>query len=261
MQFEDFNAFRLLRRYRDRLCCFDDDIQGTGAMGLAGLYSAGRITGRPLSTQRIRFVGAGQACRGMGVTVIKAMQREGLSEADARARCLFIDSRGPVVTSRSDVAEQKRFFAQDRQAMPGLVETIEDFRAHSAHWRIDAGRHLHAARARGHVTPERASRGLRPVEPNRERRMYRRAGVRLDRGTRGVRQRQSVRPGDTRRSRARHRPGEQFVRVPGRRIRGAGFLRLTNAGQYVRLTEGSATMPPLRMAKELNRSNAARLTA
>jgi malate dehydrogenase (oxaloacetate-decarboxylating)(NADP+) len=131
VQFEDFNnacAFRLLRRYRDRLCCFDDDIQGTGAMGLAGLYSAGRITGRPLGTQRILFVGAGQACLGIGATVIVAMQREGLSEAEARARCLFIDSRGPVITSRTDLAEQKRFFAQERQAMPGLVETIDDFR-------------------------------------------------------------------------------------------------------------------------------------
>jgi malate dehydrogenase (oxaloacetate-decarboxylating)(NADP+) len=131
VQFEDFNnacAFRLLRQYRDRLCCFDDDIQGTGAMGLAGLYSAGRITGQPLNAQRLLFVGAGQACLGIGATVVAAMRREGLSEAEARARCLFIDSRGPVVASRTDLAEQKRFFAQERQAAPGLVETIDDFR-------------------------------------------------------------------------------------------------------------------------------------
>jgi malate dehydrogenase (oxaloacetate-decarboxylating)(NADP+) len=131
VQFEDFNnacAFRLLRRYRDRLCCFDDDIQGTGAMGLAGLYSAGRITGRPLTAQRILFVGAGQACLGIGATAIAAMRREGLSEAEARARCLFIDSRGPVVASRTDLAEQKRVFAQEREAVAGLVETIDDFR-------------------------------------------------------------------------------------------------------------------------------------
>jgi malate dehydrogenase (oxaloacetate-decarboxylating)(NADP+) len=131
VQFEDFNnacAFRLLRRYRDRLCCFNDDIQGTGAMGLAGLYSAGRITGRQLSAQRILFVGAGEACLGIGAIVIAAMQREGLSEADAKARCLFIDSRGTIVTSRTDLAEHKRFFAQDRRALPGLVDTIDDFK-------------------------------------------------------------------------------------------------------------------------------------
>jgi malate dehydrogenase (oxaloacetate-decarboxylating)(NADP+) len=131
VQFEDFNnacAFRLLRRYRDQLCCFNDDVQGTGAMGLAGLYSAGRITGQPLSAQRILFVGAGEACLGIGTIVIAAMQREGLSDTEAKARCLFIDSNGPVVTSRTDLAEHKRFFAQDRRAIPGLVETIDDFR-------------------------------------------------------------------------------------------------------------------------------------
>jgi malate dehydrogenase (oxaloacetate-decarboxylating)(NADP+) len=131
VQFEDFNnacAFRLLRRYRDQLCCFNDDMQGTGAMGLAGLYSAARITGRPLRAQRILFAGAGEACLGIGAIVVAAMQREGLSEAEARARCLFIDSKGPIVTSRSDLAEPKRLFAQQRRAMPGLVETIDDFR-------------------------------------------------------------------------------------------------------------------------------------
>jgi malate dehydrogenase (oxaloacetate-decarboxylating)(NADP+) len=79
VQFEDFNnasAFRLLERYRHELCCFNDDVQGTGAMGLAGLYSAGRITGRRLAEQRILFVGAGEACLGIGATVVAAMQGE-----------------------------------------------------------------------------------------------------------------------------------------------------------------------------------------
>jgi malate dehydrogenase (oxaloacetate-decarboxylating)(NADP+) len=131
VQFEDFNnacAFRLLSRYRDRLCCFNDDVQGTGAMGLAGLYSAGRITGRRLSDQRILFVGAGEACLGIGGVVVTAMQREGLSEADSKARCLFIDSKGPIVRSRTDLTEQKQPFAQDRRPMTSLVESIDDFK-------------------------------------------------------------------------------------------------------------------------------------
>ncbi|MBI4205232.1 MAG: NAD-dependent malic enzyme [Betaproteobacteria bacterium] len=131
VQFEDFNnacAFRLLQRYRDRLCCFNDDVQGTGAMGLAGLYAAGRITGRGLPAQRILFVGAGEACLGIGASVVAAMQREGLSEVEARERCLFIDSRGLVVASRSDLAEHKRPFAQDRSALPDLPAAVEDFR-------------------------------------------------------------------------------------------------------------------------------------
>ncbi|HEY7187572.1 MAG TPA: NAD-dependent malic enzyme [Vicinamibacterales bacterium] len=130
VQFEDFNnecAFRLLRRYRDRLCCFNDDVQGTGAMALAGLYSAGRITGQRLIDQRIVFVGAGEACLGIGTLVVAAMQREGLSEAESRARCLFLDSKGPVVASRTDLTDHKRFFAQDRCANATLVESIDEF--------------------------------------------------------------------------------------------------------------------------------------
>jgi malate dehydrogenase (oxaloacetate-decarboxylating)(NADP+) len=131
LQFEDFNnasAFSLLGRYRDRLCCFNDDVQGTGAMGLAGLYSAVRATGRPLTEQRILFVGAGEACLGIGTIATAAMRREGLTEADARARCLFIDSRGEVVTGRAGLPERKRPFAQDRRPMPDLRASIEDFR-------------------------------------------------------------------------------------------------------------------------------------
>lgn len=131
VQFEDFNnasAFALLRRYRDRLCCFNDDVQGTGAMGLAALYAAGRITGRRLAEQRILFVGAGEACLGIGSLVIEAMRLEGLSDADARRRCLFVDSRGTVVASRTDLPEHKRPFAQDRAPMPDLLTTVQDFR-------------------------------------------------------------------------------------------------------------------------------------
>ncbi len=131
VQFEDFNgtcAFRLLQCYRNQLCCFNDDVQGTGAMGLAGLYAAGRITGRALVEQRILFVGAGEACLGIGSTVIAAMQHEGLSQAEAKQRCLFIDSKGLVIASRKDLVEHKRPFAQDRTPLPDLPAAIECFK-------------------------------------------------------------------------------------------------------------------------------------
>jgi malate dehydrogenase (oxaloacetate-decarboxylating)(NADP+) len=131
VQFEDFNnacAFALLERYRERLCCFNDDIQGTGAMGLAGLYAAERITGKKLSEQRILFVGAGEACLGIGAAVLAAMRREGLSAEQARERCLFFDSRGAVVARRGDLAPHKRRFAQERAAPASVAAAIDVFR-------------------------------------------------------------------------------------------------------------------------------------
>ena len=130
VQFEDFNnanAFRLLARYRERLCCFNDDIQGTGAMGLAGIYAAGRLSGRKLTEERFLLLGAGEACLGIGATVVSALQGAGLSQAEARSRCLFIDSHGAVVASRTDLAAHKRIFAQDRAAASDLSAAIRDF--------------------------------------------------------------------------------------------------------------------------------------
>jgi malate dehydrogenase (oxaloacetate-decarboxylating)(NADP+) len=131
VQFEDFNnrtAFALLERYRSRLCCFNDDVQGTGAMGLAGLYAAARARGTKLGEERILFAGAGEACLGIGALVVFALQREGLSQAEAKRRCLFADSRGLVVASRNDLAAQKRPFAQERAPAADLVSAVEDFK-------------------------------------------------------------------------------------------------------------------------------------
>lgn len=129
IQFEDFNtdcAFQLLDSYRDTLCCFNDDVQGTGAMGLAGIYCAGRITGTALAEQRMLFVGAGEAGLGLGRTVVAAMQHEGLSARQASSRCRFMDSQGLVTTSR-DLPERKRSFAWDCKPTEDVEAVIEDF--------------------------------------------------------------------------------------------------------------------------------------
>ena len=131
LQFEDFSnahAFGLLERYRKRLCCFNDDIQGTGAMGLAGLYSSGRITGRRLAGERILFMGAGEACLGIGAMVTAGLVHEGLLPEEARRRCLFFDSRGAVVAARADLSPQKRAVAQEREPPSDPLAAIEAFR-------------------------------------------------------------------------------------------------------------------------------------
>ncbi len=128
IQFEDFgnlNAFRLLERYRNRYCMFSDDIQGTASMTLAGLYSALRMIGGKLSGQRFVVLGAGEAALGIGSLLVSAMVEEGLSEDEARGRCWFVDSKGLVVTSRTDLSEHKRRFAQDYPPHRDLLSVVE----------------------------------------------------------------------------------------------------------------------------------------
>jgi malate dehydrogenase (oxaloacetate-decarboxylating)(NADP+) len=128
IQFEDFanhNAFRILQKYRDRVCSFNDDIQGTASVALAGLYSAVRILKQDLKSQRILFLGAGEAGLGIGNLVVGAMVKEGLTEQEARRRCFFIDSKGLIVTSRRDLNPHKRVFAAETAGVPDCLSAVK----------------------------------------------------------------------------------------------------------------------------------------
>ncbi len=131
IQFEDFantNAFRLLHEYRDRICTFNDDIQGTAAVALAGILSALRVTGSALPEQRILCFGAGEAATGICDLVVSAMREESLAENEARKRCWLFDSRGLVVASRRDLAEHKAPYAQEHAPVADFVAAVEQLK-------------------------------------------------------------------------------------------------------------------------------------
>ena len=134
LQFEDFgnhNAFVLLAKWRDRICMFNDDIQGTASVVLAGLYSCARVTGTPLRDMRLLFLGAGEAGIGIADLVVEAMVGEGMPVAEARSHCSFVDSGGLVESSREGLAEHKRRYAHAHAPLGSLLDAIESLKPHA----------------------------------------------------------------------------------------------------------------------------------
>jgi len=128
VQFEDFgnqNAFHILRKYRDKVCSFNDDIQGTAAVAVAGMFSALRITGRDLSDQRVLFLGAGEAAIGVANLLVSSMMNAGLSELEARRRIWLIDSKGLVTEGRDRLQEHKQPYAHPHEAIDDLQTAVE----------------------------------------------------------------------------------------------------------------------------------------
>jgi malate dehydrogenase (oxaloacetate-decarboxylating)(NADP+) len=123
IQFEDFlspNAYALLDRYRDRVLCFNDDIQGTAAVALAGVLASGCITGIDFTNLRILFLGAGSAATGIADLIRTALVAAGLGEGDARERLWFVDESGLLVQGRDGLAPHNQPYAH---AMPGATFT------------------------------------------------------------------------------------------------------------------------------------------
>jgi len=138
LQWEDFkkgNALRLLDRYANRLACFNDDIQGTAAVTLAGILAGLKLTGQALRDQRFLLVGSGAAGYGIGKLLLTALQAEGLSATESHRRELFLDSGGIITSLRPDLEKHKLALAwqpEDLAAagfgavLPTKLETVID---------------------------------------------------------------------------------------------------------------------------------------
>jgi len=128
IQFEDFgntNAFRLLDQYREHTNCFNDDIQGTGAVALAGIIAAMRITGGELPQQRLLFLGAGEAGIGIADSFVSALAEQGVSIEEARKRCWFVDTQGLLVANRETIAPHKQRYAREHPHISSFLEAVQ----------------------------------------------------------------------------------------------------------------------------------------
>lgn len=143
LHFEDWtgvDAINLLARYRDKVCCFNDDIQGTAGVTLAGMISALKITGGELKDQRILFLGAGSAAIGLADLMVSALGQQGIAPEVARQNIRMFDTQGLVVSSRPGLPPHKRPFAHDlppsepfdpkdlSSEYPRIVAAIDDFK-------------------------------------------------------------------------------------------------------------------------------------
>jgi malate dehydrogenase (oxaloacetate-decarboxylating)(NADP+) len=131
IQFEDFTnrtAMPILARYRDRICCFNDDIQGTASVAVAGLFGANRILNKQLRDHTYLFFGAGSAAVGIADLACQQMVREGLSDTDAHARCWLVNSRGLVTADTTGLSEFQRPFAHAHAPVTDLKTIVEAVR-------------------------------------------------------------------------------------------------------------------------------------
>jgi len=131
VHFEDWkgtDAIRMLDRYKDKILCYNDDIQGTASVALAGIAAGMNITGGKLTEQRVMFLGAGSAGLGIAKLFCAELQTLGLSEAEARKQVALFDINGLIEHSRTDLSETQKLYARPAKPCKDFLKAIEEFK-------------------------------------------------------------------------------------------------------------------------------------
>jgi malate dehydrogenase (oxaloacetate-decarboxylating)(NADP+) len=123
--FANFNAVPILARYRDKICTYNDDIQGTAAVALAGIFGALRISKEKFIDQRFLFLGGGSAATGIAELISEAMVPDGLTIEQGHGRNWLFDVHGLIIDSRTDLADFQKPFAHKHPSVNSFVEAIE----------------------------------------------------------------------------------------------------------------------------------------
>lgn len=127
IQWEDFagvNAIRILEKYRERICTFNDDVQGTAAIAVAGFIAISRLLKKSFKDQKFLFLGAGAAAFGIADMLVKKFQKDGLSRDEALNNIWMFDVNGLLVKSRTDLADHQKLFAHDAEPSNNFAESI-----------------------------------------------------------------------------------------------------------------------------------------
>jgi len=127
IQWEDFkgvDAIRILNKFRDKVCTYNDDIQGTAAIATAGFISISRLMNKPFTDQKFLFFGAGAAAFGIADLLVQKFQKDGLSRAEALEHIWMFDINGLLVASRTDLADYQKQFAHQGESTNDLAAAI-----------------------------------------------------------------------------------------------------------------------------------------